>query len=293
MDVPIPDCAPPRELTKKPTLQLSDGACDVHFHVLGPWQRFPYVSGRAFTPHDIPKEKIFAVHNYLGITRGVVVQPSLYGGDLRALIDLLESGQNKYRGVISINAVPDGKALKALHTSGVRGASITLSHQQKMPPKDLIKDVVKRLAPLGWHLDFHGDFATDHRLKFLLSLGLPIVIDHMGRYIWRIDDPKGVDQAPFQKFLEFRRHERCWVKVSCADRISKVGTPFRDVLPYARALLEAAPNRVLWGTDYPNTNHKNVPDCADLVNYIADIAPEKQTQDRLLVENPKNLYDFS
>ena len=289
-EAPVPDCAPPKEIARQPSYAMPEGAWDVHFHVLGPWRKFPYARDRAFTPHDVPKEKILAVHRQLGIGRGVAVQPSLYGTDHGTLLDLLAAGAGRYRGVIGIEWGIDEKLVEALHAKGIRGVRLSLSHGRSMPPLDPIRRTADLIGPRGWHLDFHGDSVGEGRLKALLSLGLPIVIDHMSRYSWRVDHPRGVDQAPFRELLDARRNERFWIKLSCADRISKVGAPFDDVVPYARALVDSAPDRVVWGTDYPNTNHPNVPDCADLVDAIPLFAPDPAVRQGILVDNPARLY---
>ena len=132
---------------------------------------------------------------------------------------------------------------------------------------------------------------SEGRLKDLLSLCIPIVVDHMGRYVWCIDHKDGIEQIAFKELLAARCNEHFWIKVSCSDRISKTGAPFRDVLPFVQSLAQSAPDRVLWGTDYPNTNHKNVPDPADLVDFISEMAPTPEIQHRLLVDNPTRLYN--
>jgi predicted TIM-barrel fold metal-dependent hydrolase len=150
--------------------------------------------------------------------------------------------------------------------------------------------VVQRVRPLGWHLVVHLDAADIVELSGLLrGLSLPFVIDHMGR----VHAGAGLQQAPFRALLDLMRLDTCWVKVCGSERVSMAGPPFHDAIPFARALIEAAPDRVLWGTDWPHPNvGGQVPDDADLMSLVPLMAPDETLRQKLLVDNPASLYDF-
>jgi 2-pyrone-4,6-dicarboxylate lactonase len=284
----------PRKPDRKPRLELPAAACDTHFHVIGPPQAFPYMPDRRMEPNAAPKETIFALHRHLGIERGVAVQSgSTYGTDLRALVDLLRAAEGRYRGIAVIEEPVTDASLKELHTLGVRGIRyFNLEHLRDLPSLDQRKRLGRQIASLGWHIVFLGDIRKGGVVEEFLSLGVPLVLDHMARRSWKVDDPAGIDQADFKLLRHVMENQNVWVKVSCADRITKKGAPFADVAPYARALIEAAPDRVLWGTDYPHNHHKNVPDDADLVDFLSAIAPEPALMKKLMVDNPARLYGW-
>ena len=291
---PTPTCDPPREPSRKPKLALPPGACDSHFHVLGPWGRFPFAADRTFTPHDASKERIFALHKHLGIERGVAVQSSsTYGTDLSALLDLLAAGGGRYRGVAVIDGPFDDAMLEKLHAAGVRGVRYyDLEHLRTLQSTDFRRRLAKAIQPLGWHMVFLGDFRKRTVMDEFLSFGIPLVLDHMGRHAWRPDDPRGIDQEALRTLLSLQQNELMWVKIGCADRSSRTGAPFADVAPYARTLIDAAPDRVLWGTDFPHNHHQHMPDDADLVDFISDIATTPDKLQKLVVTNPARLYGF-
>jgi 2-pyrone-4,6-dicarboxylate lactonase len=289
---PAPECPPPRAPGRRPRLKLPPGACDSHFHAIGPWEQFPFDPQRRFTPNDSTKEQIFALHKHLGIERGVAVQSSsTYGTDNRVLLDLIAAGEGRYRGVGVIDQPFDDRVLRQLHDGGVRGVRYyNLEHLRELQSSDFRRRVADAIRPMGWHMVFLGDVTKREVMQELLSFGLPLVLDHMGRHAWRPDDPRGVHQDSFKTLLSLQRNERMWVKIGCADRSSLKGAPFADINPYARAIIEAAPDRVIWGTDYPHNHQENMPDDADLVDFIGDIAPEPEMLQRLMVDNPTRLY---
>ncbi|MGI9611899.1 MAG: amidohydrolase family protein, partial [Acidimicrobiales bacterium] len=159
------------------------------------------------------------------------------------------------------------------------------------PDLDAFWRIVERVEPFGWHIVLHFDAADLPDYTELLDrLPCPFVIDHMAR----VPTAAGVDQEPFQALLELLADERAWVKISGAERLTTDGPPpYDDVVPYARALIEAAPDRVLWGTDWPHPNVRHMPDDGDLVDLLAAFAPDESTRDQILVTNPERLYRFS
>ena len=276
---------------RRPKLALPAAACDAHMHVFGPQSRFPFAPGRSFTPCEAPKEKLFALHELLGIERGVVVQSNAHGVDNSVTEDVLTARKGAYLGIALVSVTVSDAELRRLDAAGFRGARFHfMRHLGASTP---IEDVVafgSRLADLGWHLVLHFEGAHIHELALaMLRAPVPVVVDHMAR----IDASRGVDQPDFRKLLELLRNDRIWVKVSGAERVSRTGPPYADAIPFARALVESAGERVLWGTDWPHPNLSHVPDDGLLVDLLASIAPTEAERQALLVTNPERLYRFS
>jgi predicted TIM-barrel fold metal-dependent hydrolase len=283
---PHPDPHPPRAFTPP------RGACDAHCHVFGPADRFPFSPTRSYTPPDAGFDDLVRLHRRLGLSRAVVVQASCHGTDNAALLDALRRGDGRYAGVAMIGDATTEAELDELHEAGVRGTRVNfVAHLGGAPDLDHFDRVVARVAPRVWHLVLHFDAADLPAYAGVLDrLPCPYVIDHMGR----VDATAGLDQAPFRALLRLLADDRCWVKVSGAERLTAAGSPpYDDVVPYAGALVDAAPDRVLWGTDWPHPNVRHMPDDGDLVDLLADIAPDAATRDRILVANPEQLYDFA
>jgi 2-pyrone-4,6-dicarboxylate lactonase len=266
-------------------------ACDAHCHVFGPGQTFPYAANRAYTPPDAPKARLRALHEVLGIERAVVVQASCHGTDNRAMLDAIATGDGRYRGIAIVDASFTDKDYTALHDGGIRGVRFNfVKHLGGMPDMNVFNHVLQRIRPLGWHLVVHLDAADIPDLSDLLrTLSSPFVIDHMGR----VKADLGLDQRPFRALLDLMKLDTCWVKVCGAERVSTAGPPFLDAVPFARAIVDAAPDRVLWGTDWPHPNvGRNMPNDGDLVDLLPRIAPDETLREKLLVSNPANLYDW-
>lgn len=179
--------------------------------------------------------------------------------------------------------------LRELHAAGVRGTRFNfVQHLGGAPDMATFWRLVERIAPLGWHVVLHFDARDLPRYGELLArMPTPYVIDHMAR----VDASRGLEQEPFQRLLELTEDERCWVKISGAERLTAGGPPpYDDVVPFARALVEATPDRVLWGTDWPHPNVRHMPDDGDLLDLLAEFAPDETTRRRILVDNPEALY---
>ena len=264
------------------------GTCDTHCHVFGPAARFPYSPTRKYTPDDVPQEAVAAAHRALGIERAVFVQASAYGTDHAALLDAIAADPARRRGVAIIDDSFDDKGLRALHEGGVRGARFNfVPHLGGPPPPDLLRRVHDAVRPLGWHLVFHiGPTDLEAIDALLPELSVDIVIDHMAR----VDAKAGADQPAVKALVELARRPEVWVKVSGAERIAP--PPFGLAAPIARALVEASPDRTLWGTDFPHPNPIYPPDDEAVMALIPTYAPAAEAQRRLLVDNPARLYGF-
>ncbi len=272
---------------RRPAFLLPALACDAHCHVFGPAAQFPYAPDRRYTPEDAPKQALAALHARLGIGRAVIVQASCHGTDNRAMLDGIAADPKRYRGV----AIADdgfGEAdYAALHAGGVRGARFNfVKHLGGAPDMGVFHRIIGRIRPLGWHAVLHLDAPDIESLAPMIAdLPVTAVIDHMGR----VPAPGGTGQRPFKLLLELARREHVWVKVSGAERIA--APPFRDAIPFARALMQAAPGRVLWGTDFPHPNLKHPVDEADLADMLPDYGDQAALR-LLLVDNPARLYGF-
>lgn len=274
----------------KPSFRVPSGAVDAHCHVFGPAKTFPYAPERKYTPVDAPKEKLFALRDYLGFDKNVIVQASCHGTDNAALIDALVNSNNKARGVAVIGENTSDAELQEMNRAGVKGVRFNfVKRLVDFTPRDVLERIAARIAPLGWHIVVYFEMLDLPELEsFFTSLPTIVVVDHMGRP----DVKKGVDHPEFQRFLNMMdAHQNIWCKVSCPERLTVAGAPYDDVVPYARTLVERFPTRVLWGTDWPHPNMPvEAPDDGVLVDVIPKIARSADLQKKLLIDNPMRLY---
>jgi 2-pyrone-4,6-dicarboxylate lactonase len=275
----------------RPTFRPPAGAVDAHCHVFGPGARFPYAPERKYTPCDAPKEKLWALRDFLGFERNVLVQATCHGADNGALVDALLDAGERARGVATVGADVSDAELRELDAAGVRGVRFNFVRRLvDVTPKDVLATIARRVAPLGWHIVIYFEAADlPEHYAFFASLPTTVVVDHMGRP----DVTQPVDGPGFELFVRLmREHPNVWSKVSCPERLSQLGPPgYDDVVPFARRLVAEFPDRVLWGTDWPHPNlRSHMPDDGQLVDVIPMIAPSGELQRRLLVDNPMRLY---
>jgi 2-pyrone-4,6-dicarboxylate lactonase len=283
---------PPRAEISAPTFRLPALACDAHCHVFGPGEKFPYAAHRRYTPPDAPAEKLFALHAKLGVQRTVLVQASVHGSDNAAMLDAIAKRPDAMRGVAMVEPTISDSELRALHAGGVRAVRYNfVAHLGGAPDLEVIRAMAARIKPLGWHLVFHLDAEDlDHYFDFVKSMPVVCVIDHMGRAMVE----QGIDQSAFNAMVSLMALPHVWVKVSGAERISaalsNVEPPYVDAAPFARKLIDAAPDRVLWGTDWPHPNVREMPDDGKLVDLLPYFHADAEVIRRVLVENPARLY---
>ncbi|MGH8699878.1 MAG: amidohydrolase family protein [Burkholderiales bacterium] len=279
---------PPDPNPVKPKYAPLPGACDGHCHIFGPASRFPYAPERRYTPQDAGRETLAALHRHLGLTRAILVQASCHGTDNSAMLDAMEWSKGAWRGVAMVTKDVTDLELVTLQEAGVRGVRFNfVAHLGGAPDLKIVERVIARIAPLGWHVQLHLDAVDIETYRdFLARLRVPFIIDHMGR----VEAKHGLDQKPFRQLLELMKNERAWVKVSGPERISSTGKPFHDAIPFARALIAAAPDRVLWGTDFPHPNVKWMPNDGELVDLFAATVQDDATRRKILVDNPARLY---
>jgi 2-pyrone-4,6-dicarboxylate lactonase len=288
----VPTIPPPIRDPRAPAFRLPPKACDSHCHIFGPDRLYPYVPERPYTPPDAPLEMFRALHAKLGVERAVIVNATPHGRDNRVVTDAIAQSGGRYKGVANVDETFTQPDLENLAAAGITGCRFTfLPRLGRMPDITAFQRVVERVAPLGWHVDLYlpASLIPDMRAR-LTALPLPYVIDHMGV----VDASQGIDQTPFRDLLDLvRDDEKCWVKVTCPERISRAGPPFHDAAPFGRALVEAAPDRVLWGTDWPHPNVPVMPDDGDLVDLVPLYATDLESRHKLLVDNPTRLFGFA
>ena len=288
----IPTCKPPDPDTRRPKFRPPQGSCDAHCHIFGPGDRYPYAPDRTYTPPDAPLSRFKELQSILGLERAVLVNASCHGTDNTVIVDAIAQSGGRYRGVANADDSFTDRMFEDLHRAGFRGVRFNfVRHLGGVPDMGEFHRVIERIEPLGWHVDLHFDAVDLPGYGDLLSgLRVPFIIDHMGR----VPVKDGLQQPPFQALLELaRNNDKCWVKISGAERISSAGPPFTDTVPFARALIEVAPDRLLWGTDWPHPNiARHMPNDGDLVDLLPLFTSDPAMQQRILVANPHRLYQF-
>ncbi|MFD8385512.1 amidohydrolase family protein [Streptomyces sp. NPDC059679] len=274
-----------------PTIALPADACDAHCHIFGSTDRFPYAPDRTFTPPEAPLSDLQKLHDLLGFRRAVIVQSAAHGADHSSLVAALDEGAGRYRGVALVRPDTGPAEVARLHEAGVRGTRLHFaSHLGPAPSPEAIATVVDLVRPYGWHIALHvtGDGLAEHE-ETVRALPLPVVIDHMGR----VDLRRGINSPSVNALRRLLDTGRTWVKLSGADRLATMPPDMSDAAQLAGLLLRSAPERVVWGTDFPHPNtHGFVPDDGDLVDLLAGIAPTDADRKRLLVDNPSECFDF-
>jgi 2-pyrone-4,6-dicarboxylate lactonase len=266
--------------------------------VFGPGTEFPYAPERKYTPCDASKAQLFALRDHLGFEKNVIVQATCHGADNRALVNALVHSGGKARGVATVKRSVTDEEIQAMHEAGVRGVRFNfVKRLVDFTPKDELLEIAGRIKAWGWHVVIYFEAVDLPELwDFFTTLPTTVVVDHMGRPDVSLP-VDGTQFALFQKFM--REHSNVWSKVSCPERLSVTGpkalngeqNAYRDVIPFAKAIVEAFPDRVLWGTDWPHPNLKDhMPDDGLLVDFIPHIAPTAELQQKLLVDNPNRLY---
>jgi predicted TIM-barrel fold metal-dependent hydrolase len=274
-------------------------SCDAHFHIFGPPEVFPFVSTHEYTPPAAPLEHYLKMLGVIGIERAVVVQPSVHGLDNTATLDAIKQSGGRIRGVGRIDDKTSKSELQNLHEGGIRGVRFNLLDRPRGNVKlDVLDRCVEHVVDSRWSVDLHIDMknllAQEERIR---AMPVPVVIDHIAR----VKPAEGLTQPGFQLLLDLMRLNHVWVKVSAPDKICETtvhnyfGLPFIEVIPYAQAVIAAAPDRVIWGTDWPHSNNfapGHTPNDGDLVDLLAAFAPDERTRSKILVDNPAKLYGF-
>jgi predicted TIM-barrel fold metal-dependent hydrolase len=269
------------------------GTCDTHFHVFGPPHRFPFIEERLYTPPAAPIEHWLQIADKVGIERGILVQPNVHGFITDVTVDAIERSDGRLRGMIRADPNLTSDDVRRLHARGVRGIRFNFARhlRGKFDPAHFEK-LVATVASQGWAVDLHIDpELIVERAETIRRAPANIVIDHFGR----VDGTKGVDQLGFKTLLDLFGEKHVWIKISGADRLMARGCRYEEIVPLARALIAKAPDRVIWGTDWPHSNifePGKTPNDGDLMNMMLDFAPDEATRNGVLADNPARLFGF-
>jgi 2-pyrone-4,6-dicarboxylate lactonase len=272
-------------------------ACDTHAHICGPAARFPYAEERIYTPPDATSDDYLALLTTLGVERAVLIQPSVYGTDNRALLDVLSRVPSGLRGIAVVDADIDTARVKALDDAGIRGIRLNVvdhNGPRNVIPEERVRKLANIIAPFGWHIEFLIN--TDAAPGFaavINGLAVDVVVGHLGY-------PKSgavawLQSPALEDFLRLFERGRCWVKLTGPYRISSApDLPYPDVAPLAQRLAAVNPDRLLWGSDWPHVMMKKpMPNDGDLSDLIADWLPDVALRRQVLVDNPAELYGFA
>ena len=291
-----PLCQAPDPEIRSPKIVFPAGAVDCHAHVCGPANQYPYAEERIYTPPDATLESYQALLQMLGISRAVLVQPSVYGTDNSAMLAALKMHPQQFRGVAVISndpkAVSDDE-LAQLHAAGVRGLRcniVDLADQSAGLPIEQLRNLAKRIQAFGWHLELLMHVNEYPNLaKTFEDFPVDLVFGHFGYSHAK----HGVTDKGFQGLLDLMQHERAWVKMTGPYRICDGNLPYLDMRPFSDAVIKANPSRLIWGSDWPHVMvKKQMPHDADLCDLLGNWVQDENLRNSILVDNPCILYDF-
>jgi len=289
----LPLCPPWDANPHPPRFSMPDGAYDTHVHVFGPESDFPYQSNRAYTPRDASVEQLFQLHDVLGFKKVVLVQASAHGVDNRAILAGVAKSPERIRAIAAVGEDVTDAELRRLHEGGVRGIRLNLVDKGGMPFSSLgaLRVIGERIKDMGWHIEFLVHVEADEEFRRLVpTLPVPVSVGHIGY----TKAPAGIDHPGYRDFLAMLRDGHFWVKLTGPYRISAADNfPYPDVTEKAHAVIAAAPDRCVWGSDWPHVIHfRGMPNDGDLLDALADWCPDEEIRRRILVDNPARLYGF-
>jgi predicted TIM-barrel fold metal-dependent hydrolase len=290
----IRDCIAPDRNPRKPDITLPKGSIDTHVHIFE--SHFPLFEGRGYNPPNSTLEDLIHLHTTLGVDRVVFTQPSVYGVDNSAILKgmnvLNEKVANKARGVCAIKMDASEASLEELHDQGIRGVRLNLDNKGGMPLElTEISKLEDKIKGFGWHLEYLFPGKDIVELESVLSnASVPVSIGHFAYQ----PATAGINADGFKTLLRLVKDGNTWIKISGANRVSETDLPpYDDVLPMARALVEANPDNVMWGTDWPHPNKYEVnPNDGDLVNWFGEWITDDAMRKRIMVDNSEAFYDF-
>jgi predicted TIM-barrel fold metal-dependent hydrolase len=268
-------------------------ACDVHAHVCGPDSRYPLIAQRLYTPPEASPDAFRHMLDALGVARGVLVQPSIYGTDNRAMLDALARDPKRFRGVAVVPFDVATAELERLHAAGVRGVRsniVDLKDNKGRLPLEPLRALARRIEPFGWHVEFlmHVDEFPQLERQ-LADFPVDVVFGHLGY----VPTGAGLDTPGFTALLRLMREGKAWVKLTAPYRLTLSAMPYPDVAPFAQALVDAAPERLLWGSDWPHVLIKSaMPNDGDLFDTFSKWVPDAALRKRILVDHAARVYDF-
>ena len=288
-----PSCAAHDPDPRRPGVAVPPLACDVHAHVCGPQGRYPLIAERLYTPPEASVDAFRHMLDALGIARGVLVQPSIYGTDNRAMLDALARDTKRLRGVAVVPFDVPVAEIERLHKAGVRGVRcniVDLKDNKGQLPLEPLRALAERVKPFGWHVEFlmHVDEFPNLDVQ-LADFPVDVVFGHLGY----VPTGKGLDTAGFKALLRLMRDGKAWVKLTAPYRLTLSAMPYADVNPFAEALVASVPDRLMWGSDWPHVFIKTaMPNDGDLFDTFVKWVPDAVMRKRILVDNPARVYDF-
>ncbi len=276
------------DLTRPPKQQAPALTCDCHFHIFGPYDKYPLSAGRTYDPPPALVADYLAMAERLGIQRMVVVQASVSGTDNAVTLDAVRQfGQHRARAVAVIDAGFTDAVLRQMHDDGVRGVRFNLSSGNGTPIEQLAP-IARRVAPLGWHIQVYTEGETLAEMApALAKLPVEIVIDHCGGVMAGL----GLEHPQFHALSRLLDSGRAWIKL-CSYRVSSFGPPWSDPAPNVKALVARYPERCVWGTDWPHPQMNPSPEAGLLLDQFFAWVPDAAVRHRILVDNPATLYGF-
>ena len=289
-------CFPPHPSPRKPSFQMPKGSVDTHFHIFGPPEVFPWSppEKRVYTPPAAPLGHYHQLMRHLGIDRGIVIQPMAHGHDNAVTLDAIARSDGRLMGVAKVDDTFTDADLDTLHHGGVRGVRFNMIAESGGTGNlALIETVVDRIKDRGWSLTIHAKpDSIVANTGWLAAMPVPTIIDHY----CRISFADGTDQPAFRTLIDLLRdHEHIWAKISCIERCSALGPPYAEAPEFAHEMVATAPERLLWGTDWPHSQRYTIGDQCDtgeLIDMIPELIPDAATRDMILVQNPLKLFDF-
>lgn len=287
-DIPFP----PDPNPKKPRLQVPRGSWDTHFHVFGPPNRFPYAEARRYTPPTAPIEHWLSVMSAIGIERGFLVTPSVHDLDPAVTLDAIARSDGRVLGMIRANANLTGEEVRRLHRGGIRGLRFPFAAKVRRSFDEReFRANISIIEPLAWVVEFQIDGnALEEHGDLIGNVSLPTVLDEFAG----VQPKNGLDQPAFRTLLDLMAKPNMWLKLIAPDRYLAEGTAYEDIVAMARAIIVAAPDRVVWGSDWPHSyvfRANAMPNDGDLIDMLLDFAPDEAQRRKILVDNPTRLFD--
>jgi 2-pyrone-4,6-dicarboxylate lactonase len=286
-------CLPPITPTRAPQMPTPAGGCDTHFHLFGPRAKFPFAESRAYTPDDAPLEHLLRMLDTLGMARGVIVQGNAHGTDNAVVLDALAREPQRLRATCIVKPDTPRAELQRMRDLGVRALRFHhMPHGVGFSPLGM--QSFERLAPLMADLGLHAQFmmdanALDSALPYFRDWTLPIMLDHMGN----VDGALGASQPGVQHMVRLLSAGKIWVKLSGAYRVSTQYPDYPDAQSIHEALVQANPDQVVWGTDWPHPRmEKDMPEDGHLLDLFNAWTPDAALRKKILVDNPARLYGF-
>ena len=283
---------------KKPGFTPPPNTCDSHFHVWGPPDRFPYAESRRYTPPAAPVEHFWKMAKVIGVQRGFLLHASAHGFDNTVTLDAVARSDGRLRAVLRATDRYDEATRKKLHAEGVRGMRFNFIERLKTSAesglfdRERLQKVAAQIAPLAWFIDLHIEAPLIvENADELRRLPVPVVIDHFGK----VNLAEGVDHPDARALLDLLGEPNIWIKLSSGPTRVSAGGTIEQLTKMARAMIARAPDRVIWGSDWPHSDvfePGHMPNDGDLMNMVQGFAPDEATRRKILADNPARLADF-